>query len=65
MPLESTDSLAASFTVARAQLTWVDESFLDHPTPCESWDVRALVNHMISPAIRGEPGRRCSQGRSR
>lgn len=48
MPLESTDSLAAAFTVARAQLTWVDETFLAHPTPCETWDVRALVNHMIS-----------------
>lgn len=48
MPLESIDSLDAAFTVARAQLTRVEGPFLDYPTPCESWDVRALVNHMVS-----------------
>lgn len=48
MPSESTDSLAAAFSVARTQLTRIDESLLDHPTPCESWDVRALVNHMVN-----------------
>ncbi|MBO0692257.1 MAG: TIGR03086 family protein [Acidimicrobiaceae bacterium] len=48
MPFESIDALAAAFSVARAQLTNVDEASLDHPTPCQSWDVRALVNHMVT-----------------
>lgn len=47
MPLRSTDSLAAALGVARDALTRVDTPRLNDPTPCHSWDVRALVNHMV------------------
>src|SRR5487761_13225 len=34
----------------RAILAKVDPERLDAPTPCASWDVRALVNHFIGTA---------------
>ena len=43
----STDSLAAAFGAARGALTRVDAERLALPTPCQSWDVRTLVNHMV------------------
>jgi uncharacterized protein (TIGR03086 family) len=48
MSLDSTDALGAAFEVARAQLTDVDPARLGDRTPCQSWDVRTLVNHMIA-----------------
>lgn len=47
MPFFSTDSLAAAFGAARDSLTRVDTERLASPTPCDSWDVRGLVNHMV------------------
>ena len=47
MPFDSTDALAAAFDVARSQLTQVDTRCLADPTPCQSWDVRTLVNHIV------------------
>jgi uncharacterized protein (TIGR03086 family) len=47
MPLTSTDALAAAFRASREILARVDAASLGEPTPCKSWDVRALINHMI------------------
>jgi uncharacterized protein (TIGR03086 family) len=47
MPLTSTDALAAAFRASREVLARVDGASLGEPTPCRSWDVRALINHMI------------------
>ncbi len=47
MPFLSTDSLAAAFGAARGELNRVDTERLDAATPCHSWDVRALVNHVV------------------
>ena len=47
MPFSSTDQLAAAFGAARDALTSVGRERLGSPTPCQSWDVRALVNHMV------------------
>jgi hypothetical protein len=47
MPLTSTDALAAAFRASREVLARVDAASLGEPTPCKSWDVRALMNHMI------------------
>jgi uncharacterized protein (TIGR03086 family) len=47
MTLRSTDPLAESFATAREMLTQVGEDQLGEPTPCRSWDVHALINHMV------------------
>lgn len=47
MSFNSTDSLGTAFAAGREALTRVDRNRLDDPTPCHSWDVRALVNHLI------------------
>ena len=45
-----------------AVLTKVQPADLDAPTPCASWDVRALINHFVGTArwwagvLAGEPG---------
>jgi len=44
----STDAMATAFTTARGILANVTPDQWDEATPCTSWDVRALVNHMIS-----------------
>lgn len=41
------DPLDRAFACARTVLANVDASKLDAPTPCHSWTVRDLINHMI------------------
>ncbi len=48
MTLDSTEPLAEAFATARGVLVHVDQDDLGKPTPCGSWDVRTLVNHMVS-----------------
>ena len=43
----TTDDLARAFTITRGILRAVTPEQLDAPTPCASWEVRALVNHII------------------
>lgn len=43
----STEGLAAAFAGTRAVMEQVRPDQLDHPTPCASWDVRRLINHII------------------
>jgi uncharacterized protein (TIGR03086 family) len=43
----TTDLLGRAFASARSTLANVDRSQLDDPTPCRSWTVRNLINHMI------------------
>jgi uncharacterized protein (TIGR03086 family) len=47
MSFVSTDSLASALAAARDELTRVNTERLASPTPCRSWDVRGLVNHMV------------------
>ncbi len=42
-----TERLEQAFTTTRSILNGVTRDQLDDPTPCASWDVRALVNHII------------------
>lgn len=43
----STEALEQAFATTRSVLVNVTRDQLDHPTPCASWDVRALVNHIV------------------
>lgn len=43
----STEALETSFTTARQALAGVTPDQLDDPTPCASWTVRELVNHVV------------------
>lgn len=43
----NTDTLAAAFASTRAVLANVTADQYDNKTPCASWDVRALVNHIV------------------
>ncbi len=42
--------LARAFASTRAVLSTVKPDQLELPTPCASWDVRALVNHFVGTA---------------
>ena len=46
----STETLAAAFATARGVLSNVTADQLDDPTPCASWDVRRVVNHLVGGA---------------
>lgn len=43
----ATEGLAAAFATVRGVLANVTADQYDQPTPCASWDVRRLVNHLI------------------
>ncbi|MBO0807472.1 MAG: TIGR03086 family protein [Actinobacteria bacterium] len=43
----NTDTLAAAFASTRAVLANVTADQYDKKTPCASWDVRALINHIV------------------
>jgi uncharacterized protein (TIGR03086 family) len=43
----STEMLERAFASTRSVLAGVRPDQLDLPTPCESWDVRALINHVV------------------
>lgn len=42
-----TEQLEQSFSSTRAVLVNVTADQMDLPTPCQSWDVRGLVNHVV------------------
>ena len=44
----STETLDRAFALARGVLAEVRPEQLGNPTPCESWDVQALIDHMIN-----------------
>ena len=41
------DGLEQAFTTTRGILANVRPDELDAPTPCQSWDVRRLINHIV------------------
>jgi uncharacterized protein (TIGR03086 family) len=43
----STEYLSRAFTSTRSILATVQPDQLDAPTPCVSWDVRALIDHFV------------------
>ena len=43
----ATEQLEQAFATTRAVLANVKADQYDQPTPCASWDVRALVNHIV------------------
>lgn len=45
-----TETLAQAFASTRAVLSNVTAADLDKPTPCKSWAVRDLINHIIGGA---------------
>jgi uncharacterized protein (TIGR03086 family) len=47
-----TDALAAAFASTRAVLANVTPDQYDEKTPCASWDVRALINHIVGGSHR-------------
>lgn len=59
----STQPLEQAVSVARAVLANVGEDQLGAATPCASWDVAALIDHMVgaqnffTAAVTGEPPR--------
>ena len=44
----STDALAAAFASTRSVMLNVTPAQYGDPTPCASWDVRALINHIVA-----------------
>lgn len=57
----STQPLEQAIEVAGNVIANVDQSQLASPTPCASWDVAALINHMVggqnffAAAVKGQP----------
>ncbi len=57
----STAPLEQAIEVAANVIANVDETQLSSPTPCASWDVAELINHMVggqgffAAAVNGEP----------
>ena len=45
-----TENLARAFASTRSVLDNVKTDQLDDPTPCKSWTVRALINHIVGGA---------------
>jgi uncharacterized protein (TIGR03086 family) len=43
----TTENLEKAFAATRSIVANVKPDQLDNPTPCASWDVRALLNHII------------------
>jgi uncharacterized protein (TIGR03086 family) len=48
--MAAADTLEEAFASTRKVLANVTDDQLDDPTPCQSWDVRTLVNHIIGGA---------------
>src|ERR1700722_7352172 len=46
----STDHLSRAFTSTRLVLEAVQPNQMGAPTPCASWDVRALIDHLVGSA---------------
>ena len=46
----TTEALEQAFASTRSVLANVKPDQLDAPTPCQSWDVRTLVNHIVGGA---------------
>lgn len=46
----TTDALAQAFAMTRGILSQVTPDQYEHPTPCASWNVRAVVNHIVEGA---------------
>jgi uncharacterized protein (TIGR03086 family) len=46
----STETLARAFTITRGILGRVTPDQYGRPTPCATWDVRALCNHIVEGA---------------
>jgi uncharacterized protein (TIGR03086 family) len=57
----TTEDLKRTFAITRGVLVNIGPDQLSAPTPCASWDVRALVNHIVggshyfARSVRGEP----------
>ena len=51
-PRMNTDVLAAAFASTRAVLANVTPDQYGQKTPCASWDVRALINHIVGGSHR-------------
>lgn len=47
----TTENLELAFAAARAVLAKVRRDQLDDPTPCASWTVRDIVNHLVGNAF--------------
>ena len=60
--------LSAAFECTMGVLRKVERHDLDKPTPCASWDVRALINHFIGTArwwaamVAGDAGLEAAEG---
>jgi len=60
--------LSSAFDSTMGVLRKVEPHDLARPTPCASWDVRALINHIISAArwwaamVSGDPGLEAAEG---
>jgi uncharacterized protein (TIGR03086 family) len=48
--MAAADTLEQAFASTRKVLANVQDDQLGDPTPCQTWDVRALVNHIIGGA---------------
>lgn len=57
----TTEALEQAFASTRAVLAKITAEDYDKPSPCESWDVRGVVNHIVSgthffaAAMEGKP----------
>lgn len=47
----STEALERAFAATRGVLQNVKQDQLDDPTPCESWKVRDLIDHIVSGSV--------------
>jgi uncharacterized protein (TIGR03086 family) len=47
IPAMSTENLGLAFASTRSVLAHVTADQLTAPTPCQSWDVRELINHVV------------------
>ncbi len=60
----ATDLLDRAFASARSVLANVKADQLEAPTPCRSWTVRDLINHMITAPRAGASALRTGEARA-
>ena len=61
----ATEGLEQAMGVAKGVLASVKPDQLDDPTPCKSWKVRDVINHIVGGSYLLRSGHQCRRVRRR